>query len=103
VSFHFGDEYQPLSNDRQKRIARAAVDAGADIVVGHHAHVAQEVEEYNNGVIAYSLGNFVFDQYFSEETMQGLKLDVEVTKKGILSYSTTTVYLSEHYQPSLTK
>jgi len=101
VSIHFGDEYEPLSNDRQKRIAREAIDAGADIVAGHHPHVAQEVEEYNGGIIAYSLGNFIFDQYFSEETMKGLKLDVIVSKIGIESYSTSTVYQNKNSQPSL--
>jgi len=101
VSIHFGDEYEPLSNSRQKRIARDAIDAGAVVVVGHHPHVAQEVEEYNGGIIAYSLGNFIFDQYFSEETMQGLKLDVVVSKNGIESYSTSTVYQNKNSQPSL--
>jgi poly-gamma-glutamate capsule biosynthesis protein CapA/YwtB (metallophosphatase superfamily) len=101
VSFHFGDEYQPLSNARQQRLAHTSIDAGADIVVGHHPHVEQETEEYNGGLIAYSLGNFVFDQYFSEETMRGLKLDVMVTKEGIESYSTSTIQLNSNYQPSM--
>jgi poly-gamma-glutamate synthesis protein (capsule biosynthesis protein) len=101
VSFHFGDEYQPRSNARQQRFAHTSIDAGADIVVGHHPHVEQETEEYNGGLIAYSLGNFVFDQYFSEETMRGLKLDVVVTKEGIESYSTSTIQLNSNYQPSM--
>jgi poly-gamma-glutamate synthesis protein (capsule biosynthesis protein) len=101
VSFHFGDEYQPRSNARQQRLAHTSIDAGADIVVGHHPHVEQETEEYNGGLIAYSLGNFVFDQYFSEETMRGLKLDVMVTKEGIESFSTSTIQLNSNYQPSM--
>lgn len=101
VSFHFGDEYQPLSNARQQRLAHTSIDAGANIVVGHHPHVEQETEEYNGGLIAYSLGNFVFDQNFSEETMRGMKLDVVVTKEGIESFSTSTVQLNSNYQPSM--
>lgn len=101
VSFHFGDEYQPLSNARQQHLAHTSIDAGADIVVGHHPHVEQETEEYNGGLIAYSLGNFVFDQYFSKETMRGMKLDVVVTKEGIESFSTSTVQLNSNYQPSM--
>lgn len=101
VSFHFGEEYQTLSNNRQKRLARAAVDAGADIVAGHHPHVAEETEVYKDKIIAYSLGNFIFDQNFSVETMRGLKLDVTVTKEGVKSYATSTIYLNPNYQPSL--
>lgn len=101
VSIHFGDEYKPLSNDRQKRLAHTAIDAGATIVAGHHPHVEQEVEEYNGGLIAYSLGNFIFDQNFSEETMRGMKLDVMVTKEGIASYSTSTIQMNSNYQPSM--
>lgn len=101
VSFHFGDEYMPLSNDRQKRLARSAVDAGADIVAGHHPHVEQEVEEYRSAIIAYSLGNFIFDQDFSKATMQGMKLDVTVSKEGIMAYGTTTVVMNANYQPSV--
>ncbi|MFA7714784.1 MAG: CapA family protein, partial [Candidatus Paceibacterota bacterium] len=81
VMFHWGDEYQNLSNDEQKRFARLAIDSGADLVVGHHPHVAQEMEQYKGKYIAYSLGNFVFDQSFSKETMEGLALEVSVQNK----------------------
>ncbi len=101
VSYHFGDEYQSLSNNRQKHLAHLAIDSGADIVAGHHPHVEEEVEEYNGGVIAYSLGNFVFDQNFSKQTMQGMKLDVIVSKKGIESFSTSTIFMNSNYQPSV--
>lgn len=83
VSFHWGDEYQTHSNAEQERIAHALVDAGADIVVGHHPHVAEEVEHYDGGWIFYSLGNFVFDQYFSPETMEGLVAKVLIRNKKI--------------------
>ncbi|PJA94887.1 hypothetical protein CO130_02100, partial [Candidatus Jorgensenbacteria bacterium CG_4_9_14_3_um_filter_38_10] len=45
--------------------------AGADLVIGSHLHVLQPLETYNNKYIAYSLGNFVFDQNFSKKTMTG--------------------------------
>lgn len=75
VSFHFGDEYSPV-NDRQKVLAKNAIDNGADIVVGHHAHVIQAIEEYNGKIILYGLGNFIFDQYFSEHTMRGMVAEI---------------------------
>src|SRR3989344_4823240 len=81
ISLHWGEEYENKSNDNQKRIAKELIDSGADVVVGHHPHVIQEVENYNNGWIAYSLGNFVFDQSFSEETMGGMALEVFVKNK----------------------
>ena len=59
-AFHWGTEGAYRHNDKQTRYARCAIDAGADIVVGNHPHVLQEMEEYNGGIIFYSLGNFSF-------------------------------------------
>ena len=59
-AFHWGTEGAYRHNDKQERYAHAAIDAGADIVVGHHPHVLQEMEEYNGRMIFYSLGNFSF-------------------------------------------
>ena len=61
VSLHMGTEGARRSSEGQQQKARAAIDAGADLVVGHHPHVPQEVERYGSGFIAYSLGDFVFD------------------------------------------
>lgn len=57
---HWGQEYYYVPNMDQVTIARAAIDAGADIVYGHHPHVLQKIEQYKDGVIFYSLGNFSF-------------------------------------------
>ena len=57
---HWGQEYYYVPNSDQVIIARAAIDAGADIVYGHHPHVLQKIEEYKDGIIFYSLGNFSF-------------------------------------------
>ncbi len=57
---HFGKEYAKTHNDLQEKMAREAIDLGANLVIGHHPHVVQGVEYYNGGVILYSLGNFVF-------------------------------------------
>jgi hypothetical protein len=58
---HWGEEYADAPSLAQVRAARALVDAGANLVVGHHPHVLQRLERYRGGVIAYSLGNFLFD------------------------------------------
>ncbi len=72
VNIHWGEEYKTISNTRQRTLARIMIDAGADVVIGHHPHVVEEMEVYKNRPIFYSLGNFIFDQYFSTETQQGL-------------------------------
>jgi poly-gamma-glutamate synthesis protein (capsule biosynthesis protein) len=63
VLLHCGIEYSQTPTDLQRTYARAAIDAGALLVLGTHAHVLQPVEEYGGGLIAYSLGNFVFDGF----------------------------------------
>ncbi|MFW5853283.1 MAG: CapA family protein [Patescibacteria group bacterium] len=101
VSFHFGQEYQERSTWRQRALSREAIEAGADLVIGHHPHVIQEAEWYQDGFIIYSLGNFIFDQYFSAETMEGLVLKVVLdsatkTIKGITGHLSTQ---TKDYQP----
>ena len=59
--FHFGREYDPGPTERQRELARAAADAGADLVIGSHAHVLQPWERRGGALILYGLGNFVFD------------------------------------------
>lgn len=101
VNFHFGDEYQEKQNSYQEKYAKMAIDFGADLVVGHHPHVVQPVEQYKNTYIAYSLGNFVFDQYFSLETMEGGLLEVIIEDKKISSVKMKKINMNDNYQPSL--
>lgn len=85
VSLHSGDEYTQNLTAFQTDFAKAALEAGADIIAGHHPHVVQKSEIYpatlsgHPGWIFYSLGNFVFDQSFSKETMEGqvVKITIE--------------------------
>jgi len=62
VSLHWGNEYLPQAETWRRTLAHQLVDAGADIIHGHHPHVLQEVEIYCDKPIFYSLGNFIFDQ-----------------------------------------
>lgn len=77
---HWGVEYQHQANDRQKTLAHEWIDNGADIVIGHHPHVVQNMEVYNEKPIFYSLGNFIFDQYFSAETQEELAIKLEIKR-----------------------
>jgi poly-gamma-glutamate synthesis protein (capsule biosynthesis protein) len=98
VSFHWGEEYQKLANERQRRLAKIAIDSGADLVIGHHPHVIQNVEKYNGKFIFYSLGNFVFDQNFSKETMVGGGVEVYIKNKKIENIYFRKFYLNENFQ-----
>jgi poly-gamma-glutamate synthesis protein (capsule biosynthesis protein) len=103
VSFHTGTEYEVRHNADQERIYRSAIDAGADLVVGHHPHVVQDTERYKGKWIAYSLGNFVFDQNWSDATRQGMLLDVSVQNGEIVAVATRSVDISKQYQAMLHK
>lgn len=89
VNIHWGTEYEHEYNTTQSITAHALSDSGADIIIGHHPHVVQGLEMYNNKPIFYSLGNFIFDQYFSADTQTGLSLGLSIdakTKKGSIYF-----------------
>ncbi|MDQ3128102.1 MAG: CapA family protein [Chloroflexota bacterium] len=73
---HWGTEYDPTPFAGQQKLARAAIDAGADMVIGNHAHWAGAVEVHDGKPIWYALGNFVFDQTWSIPTMEGITLEL---------------------------
>ncbi len=77
---HWGTEYDPTPFAGQQEVARAAIDAGADMVIGNHAHWVGALEIHEGKPIWYALGNFVFDQTWSEPTMEGITL--ELTFRG---------------------
>lgn len=72
--FHWGIEYTNDPTNYQQNVARAAIDAGADMVLGNHPHWTQGIERYQGKLIIYSMGNFVFDQDWSEPTLEGMLL-----------------------------
>lgn len=83
VTMHAGIEYQRRPHKPQVDFAHAAVDYGADIVIGAHPHWIQVNEVYQGKYIFYSLGNFIFDQEWSRDTKEGLALRITVQKKEI--------------------
>lgn len=101
VSMHSGYEYKPKPNKRQIEFAHSAIDAGAELVIGHHPHVVQTMEKYKGKFILYSLGNFVFDQLWSEDTREGLIANVTFDKEGVRRIEFLAVYNSANYQPSV--
>jgi poly-gamma-glutamate synthesis protein (capsule biosynthesis protein) len=80
---HWGIEYSLTANLTQKRYAKEWIDAGADLVVGMHPHVIENSEIYKEKYIYYSLGNYIFDQWFNE-TMKQKGYEKEVILKTLL-------------------
>ncbi len=72
VFVHWGDEYFAAPSPAQQRVAHALVDGGADMVIGHHPHVLQGIERHGSGLVAYSLGNFLFEHTTSVPRLMGV-------------------------------
>lgn len=85
VIMHAGNEYTHQPNHQQQEFARKAIEAGADLVIGHHPHWVQTTEIYQGKPIIYSLGNLIFDQMWSKETQQGVLAKVIFKNNEIIS------------------
>lgn len=85
---HWGWEYEPKGDARQHRLAHAMIAAGADVVVGGHPHVTQEIEIYRGKPIVYSLGNFLFDGFDDEAATTGWMLLLELDRHGVTRFNT---------------
>lgn len=105
VSMHSGTEYiTSKPNSRQTAFAHAAIDAGSDMVIGHHPHVLQPMEIYKNKYIFYSLGNFVFDQPWPD-TKESVILKMGITlHDGTQPTITPTItpLVLQNFQPQKT-
>jgi poly-gamma-glutamate synthesis protein (capsule biosynthesis protein) len=76
---HWGIEYIHSPTKRQQELAHKLIDAGAIAVIAHHPHVVESYENYNGHPILYSLGNAIFDQYWSADTQVGLSIGMEIS------------------------
>lgn len=103
VSPHWGVEYKHYPNDAQELVAHEAIDAGAEIVVGTHPHVVQSLESYNDKYINYSLGNFIFDQEWSEATKEGVMLSGYFYAGRNVSAVLSPLQISNYSQPTFVK
>ena len=99
ISLHWGDEYVNVPSMYQMDLGHRLIDAGADIIVGHHPHVVQPVESYKNGLIFYSLGNFLFDILWTRNVRTGAIARVRLSGTGIESYELMPVFLEKDYAP----
>ena len=88
---HWGEEYGLVHDGRQEALAHLLIDAGVDVVIGHHPHVVQDIQTYNDALIFYSLGNFIFDQYWNADVTAGLVLDLAIQPSGELVFTLVPV------------
>jgi len=95
---HWGAEYASAPNNDQLNWAGAMIAAGATLVIGNHPHVVQGVETLPNGVVAYALGNFVFDQN-PEETRQGVVFEADFRGRALESWRLLPIHIYKLYQP----
>lgn len=80
---HWGTEYELTHNHTQEELAHMLIDNGADLIIGHHPHVVQDIAMYKGVPIFYSLGNFVFDQYFDEQVQIGLGVELSLRNEEV--------------------
>lgn len=85
---HWGWENEPLANARQRQLARTMVDAGADVVVGGHPHVTQDIEHYKGKPIIYSVGNFVMKETDNAMQRMGWVLRLQLDANGVAAFDT---------------
>jgi len=97
VCLHWGVEYAPRPNRRQGEMAHRMIDAGADLVVGGHPHVVQPCEFYHGHWIAYSLGNFIFDQHWPR-THHGIMFKVTLTDKKVTDAVAIPITIDNSFQ-----
>lgn len=99
VMVHWGIEYLPNPTDLQKSIADNLVKSGADLIVGSHPHWVQNVDFVDGKPIFYSLGNFVFDQPWSEETKNGLAIRLTYDEAKLSTIEKLPIYMKNFAQP----
>lgn len=99
VSFHWGDEYTNLPNQRQRDLAHLAIDSGADLIIGNHPHWIQPVEIYKDKFIAYAYGNFIFDQMWSQKTEEGVVGKYTFYDQKLIDVEFFPLFIQDYGQP----
>lgn len=98
-SFHWGREFVTYPSLEQIAVARAATEAGCNLILGHHPHVLNGFERHDTGLIFYSLGNFVFDQLWNAECTKTMAVHVEMSPGGVRFAGADDVRIGADYRP----
>jgi gamma-polyglutamate biosynthesis protein CapA len=99
LSLHWGNEYLPVPETWRINLAHQFIDAGVDIIAGHHPHVVQSYETYHDKLIFYSLGNFIFDQSWSHETSTSEIITLTVSKNKIIQQKVSPIIIKSNSRP----
>jgi poly-gamma-glutamate synthesis protein (capsule biosynthesis protein) len=99
VLAQWGSEYTHVPNWDQFNLAGDMMTAGATLVIGNQAHWVQAVETFPNGVVAYGLGNFVFDQNWSDKTRQGILFEATFEGSQLKEWRLRPIHISDDFQP----
>jgi len=111
ISLHFGMIYTDFPTVDQQELCHLLIDSGASMILGHHPHVLQGIESYKNGLIAYSLGEFIFDATFGnvyakiarEKRKESIILSCELLSKRVERFDIIPVKINENFQPCVLK
>jgi len=98
LSLHWGEEFVDRPAPEQVELAHHLVESGADVILGHHPHMVQPIEKYKGAVIAYSLGNFVFDMW-QARLRRSLILNVTIADGPSIDYDIVPVEINRKHQP----
>jgi poly-gamma-glutamate capsule biosynthesis protein CapA/YwtB (metallophosphatase superfamily) len=100
---HWGAQYTHVPVPDQRRVGRALLDAGADIVVGGHPHWVQRVQRHRGGLVVHSLGNFVFDMDFMRQTQEGVIADLVFAGERLRSVRFTPYMIGPDFAPRVVR
>jgi poly-gamma-glutamate synthesis protein (capsule biosynthesis protein) len=101
VSLHWGEEFIQRPSPEEMRLARSIIDAGANLIIGHHPHVLRGVEKHHDGYIVYSLGNFICDMVWDEKLRNSLIFQCDFTREGISNVNLIPTYINNDFQPEV--
>lgn len=101
VYIHWGTEYETTHSDEQETLARTLIALGADAIIGHHPHVVQDIDVIDGVPVFYSLGNFIFDQYFSQDVQVGLALSLRESNQTLFFDIIPVTSIPNRSQPQL--
>jgi len=101
IGVHWGEEYKDKANKYQREWARKMVENGGDVISGHHPHWVEDYEYIDGKPVFYSLGNFVFDQMWSEETKKGLIVKLTFEDGKIVNQELKNTYIENIGQPKI--
>lgn len=100
LSVHWGEEFVDFPSADQVKLGREFIDAGASVILGHHPHILQGIEVYKGRVIAYSLGDFVFDLW-DPRLRSSMILRFSLRQPDKIEYEPIPVYINRRWQPEL--